>query len=84
MTVSKNYFFVSVVLLLFSIKSNAQSLTNARQHFISTKSDTVHIDTVSVIPGTFFMVNDSGNFIDTTVYKIDFAHALLLWNKSNS
>ncbi|HKR06360.1 MAG TPA: hypothetical protein VJY62_17125, partial [Bacteroidia bacterium] len=82
MTVYKNYFFVPVVLLFFFIKSNGQSLTNARQHFINAKSDSVSIDTVSIIPATFFLMDDSGSFIDSTAYKIDFAHALLIWNKS--
>jgi hypothetical protein len=76
--------FTVALLLTPAFAVNGQALTNARQHFIHVKSDSVVIDTVSIIPGTFFLVNDAGGFIDSAAYKIDFANAVLRWQKNNT
>ncbi|MEO5569686.1 MAG: hypothetical protein ABIS37_02055 [Bacteroidia bacterium] len=72
------------MLLFFAFESYAQTVTSARQHFITVKTDSVIIDTVSIIPGTFFILNDSGNFVDSTAYAIDYPNAVLRWKKDSS
>ncbi|MFI5220402.1 MAG: hypothetical protein ACHQNT_13035 [Bacteroidia bacterium] len=76
-------FFLVVIMLYFFINGNAQPISNARQHYISTKSDTVSIDSLSLIPQTFFLMNDSGIIINTASYTIDYSNALLIWNKNS-
>lgn len=69
-------------LLLVYIQATAQPVSNARQHYISTKTDSVIIDTLSLIPGTFFLINDSGVIADSSSYSLNYPNALLIWNKS--
>lgn len=74
---------VGVVLLFCSVGA-AQSITNARQHKVSVKADSVQVDTLSIIKGTFYMLDVSGNYIDTAAYTLDEAKAVLKWKKTGA
>ena len=84
MSVIKKYFFLLIVILFFTIACYAQPVSNVRQHYISTKIDSIKIDTLSIISGSFFIVTDAGVFLDSTTYSIDYANAVLRWKKNTS
>lgn len=77
----KKSFLVSTILFAFT-RANAQPVSNARQHYLTTKSDSLIIDTLSIIPGTFFLLNDDGKFLDSTTYILDNSKAMLIWQKN--
>jgi len=64
-------------------EGSSQRISNLRMAFISTVPDTVAIDSVSIIPGSAALWNDSV-MIDTAAYRLDFARAQIVWNKSDS
>ncbi len=57
--------------------------SNLRQHYINTKTDTVLIDTLSIIPHSFFITQD-GKFIDSTFFRLDETSSKLIWLKRDS
>jgi hypothetical protein len=71
-----------IFFLFTSVATYGQSLSNLRTKFISTVPDTVVMDTLSIAPGTFYMI--SGNeYIDTSAYNFDFVHAQIIWKKNS-
>ena len=72
----KNFFLV--VLLLSASSAMAQQLSNARQHFFLVDADTVKIDSLSIIPGSLFLLKN-GVAVDTANFKVDYAASLLIW-----
>ncbi len=60
----------------------AQSLSNLRRSVISTKVDTVQIDTLSIAPGTF-RVSNGEEAIDTAAFTLDFINSKLVWKKKS-
>ena len=71
MPLFKRISVVAGVMLLFCSASAAQSITNARQHAISVRVDSVQVDSLSIIKGTFYMLDESGSYIDTAAYILD-------------
>lgn len=72
-----------LVCLLCGLQLRAQQLSNLRQHFISVKTDTVTLDSMSIISGSFFIVEE-GKSIDTTSYHINYAESKLIWRKKTA
>ena len=66
------------MLLLSASSAMAQQLSNARQHFILVDADTVKIDSLSIIPGSLFLL-ENGVAVDTAHFKVDYAASLLIW-----
>lgn len=52
------------------------SLSNLRKKIINTRQDTLRLDSLSIVPGTFKMFN-----IDPGYYRLDDVNAILTWNK---
>lgn len=52
------------------------SLSNLREKIIGTRQDTLWLDSLSIVPGTFKMLN-----IDPAYYRLDDIKAILTWNK---
>jgi hypothetical protein len=69
------------MLLNFSIK--AQNGTNLRSKYISVAEDTIVIDTLTIVPGTFYLINVANEIIDASAYDIDLGTAQFIWNKHN-
>jgi hypothetical protein len=69
-------------LLLLSLCSGAQvplpgnQQSNLRQKFISTRADSLKIDSISILPISFLIEN-----ADTSAYRLDFVKAILYWKK---
>ena len=72
-----------MVLILSAATAQGQRLSNARQQFIVGISDTVQIDSVSIIPGSFFLLNN-GSVVDTGSYHVDYGAAKLIGLKHDS
>ncbi len=68
-------FFLALVFvqLLFAQK-NAAPISNLRKKYISTKTDFQRIDTTSIAPYTFSILNVPANY-----YRIDEVNAMLYW-----
>lgn len=69
---------VFIFLLSAPVFLYAQPLSNARQKYIPVKQDSISIDTLSIIPGTFFITG-----VDSSFYDFNFAKATLSWKKDN-
>lgn len=80
----KKYSFGCVFFLVAALKGYSQSASNVRQAFLNTRADTIKIDTLSIIPGSFFMINNDGSFIDTMAYFVNYSSAFLVWNKNST
>ncbi|MFH1320341.1 MAG: hypothetical protein ABII90_06795 [Bacteroidota bacterium] len=65
--------------ILFPFFLYSQELSNLRVKEIFTLSDTVKIDTLSIIANSISIVDANGKGIDTTCYTIDYINATLVW-----
>ncbi len=65
--------------LFFSVSVFAQS--NLRTKSISLSSDTVLIDTVSIVPGTLSIKDALEQIVKTEYSTIDYPKALLIWKR---
>lgn len=74
---------VLVIALLCGGLSNAQQLSNLRQHSVSVKADTVKLDSLSIINESFFMVAN-GLPIDTGAYQLNIGESKLIWKKNST
>ncbi len=59
----------------------AQYLNNAHVRRLIVKGDTLRVDTLSIIPGSFALMNDEGILLDASFYKINYAEGLLYLNR---
>jgi hypothetical protein len=48
---------------------------------IEIKNDTIHLDTLSIVPGSFILRASDGTLLDTSYYKISYADAKVILNK---
>ncbi|MGI8892853.1 MAG: hypothetical protein ACR2GN_05270 [Bacteroidia bacterium] len=77
------YILTFILLLVLSFYSKAQTGSNLRSKNISVVQDTVLLDTLTIVPGSFYLINESNEIIDTSAYKVDLASAQLVWIKNN-
>lgn len=63
-----------IVFLISALTSWAQLKSNARVKNISTQSDTVYFDSLSVDPNTFLMTG-----VDASAYGVNFSEGYLIW-----
>lgn len=72
-----------IIILLWccclSVSAWAQDFSNLRMKTISIHADTIELDTLSIIPGSFLI-----NGIDSGAFVIISEKALLIWNKNNA
>ena len=62
----------------------AQNLSNLRTKYISTRSDSIQLDTLSLIPGSFYIINSANQLLDTGFYKLDEVKGILKWKKQTA
>jgi hypothetical protein len=69
---------VAILLLTLAARAQApaQLRSNLRQQKIAVTTDTLRLDTLSIIPKTFTIPG-----IDSADYELDFINALLIWKK---
>lgn len=75
------------LLFLFILITGASAYTqvvskNFRTKTVFPKSDTISIDTVSIYPANFKILDANNELIDATNYKIDYTNATLILKKS--
>jgi hypothetical protein len=77
--------FRKTILLLFVFASCyhalAQVTSNRHNKKILVTSDSVTLDTLSIIPGTVLIQNNNGNIIDTSGYTLDYAKGILIFKQ---
>ncbi len=70
-----------ILICLLGISSHAQSTSrNFRTKTLLVKNDTLRIDSVSINPYNFKVLDSAKQVIDSTNYKADFATAILILN----
>ncbi len=69
------------LLMLLPTLAQAQTGSNLHTQYISTAKDTVQLDSLSIIPGSFFIHNAAGDSVAENLYTFDFINAQLIWNR---
>ena len=71
---------IGIIWLLFSFGASAQNLSNLRTRTLALSTDTLHIDTLSIVPATLkATLPHTQTPLDTTTYSIHYEKALLIW-----
>ena len=73
----KNRLLLILLCLLgiqFGLAQQNPSLSNLRKKKLPVVSDTLHLDTLSIVPGTFFISD-----VDSSKYLLDIFNAMLIW-----
>jgi hypothetical protein len=69
------FFFLVIPLLSYS-------QSNLRAKYISLKADTITLDSVSIVPNSFFVMGKQG-IADSSAYSIDPVKSILIWKKNS-
>jgi len=73
------YRFVQISIFIFiSLGLNAQSYKNQRIKRVSEITDTIRVDTLSIIPKSCFILDEKSKIIDTSLFKVDYSKAILI------
>jgi len=75
--------FPVLFLLLFPLFCIAQQSGGKRSFEVSTTKDSIELDTLSIIPGTFKAGFTNGFTLDSTLCKLDWSNATLILLKKN-
>ena len=66
--------------LTFFVDSlSAQGLSNLRNKYIQTGTDSIQLDTLSIIPGSFYIIEKSGQVLDSSFYILDEIEGKFIW-----
>ena len=76
--------FLPLFTFLLCLSASAQRLSNLRVKTISLNPDTILLDSVSIVPNSFFVIDDQNNWIDTSAYLIDAVNAKFFWKKNSA
>jgi hypothetical protein len=76
----KKYLFFFILLFPFLVKAQEQSNFRLRQ--LKATGDTIQLDTLSIVPGSFKLTDQNGNEVDTSSYSIDAAKGILILHKN--
>ena len=71
---------ITVLLLLLFAGAFAQLHDNSRLKAVVPLSDTLQLDTLSLVPYSVQITDRHQHRIDTTAYRVDYFHARLRWN----
>jgi hypothetical protein len=77
----KSYLLLIVIMLPFTLK--AQSWSNMRLKKILVTSDSLKIDSLSIIPNSLMLSDSIGNKIDTASFYVDYAKALVIFKNKD-
>ncbi len=72
-----------IVFIFIGLQLHGQRLTNLCRHAVAVRSDTITVDTLSIVPGSFLLI-DGVKSIDTSAYRLLYAEGKLVWNKSSA
>src|ERR1044071_8716970 len=74
--------FLSLVAFILIPLISFSQLSSLRVKSISTKADTVSLDTLSIAPSSLILM-DNEKVVDTSAYQLDFNKSILTWNKKS-
>jgi hypothetical protein len=74
----RNIIVIITISLLSALSGFSQDLSNYRSKKIILSSDTVQMDTLSIIPGSLIVRNVNGNRIDSTEYQVLFTEGKMV------
>ena len=77
-------FLLFSVVFFMTLHAGAQSLSNLRSRPLGTDMDTVLIDTLSLVPNSFYLINSKNQLVDTSAYGIDEISGTLFWKKNSA
>lgn len=72
---------ISVFIILPTLIVNGQNLSNLREIQISTKEDTIIIDTLPIIPNSIWVKNKLGYAVNEQYYQVNELESLFIWKK---
>jgi len=70
-----------ILLVVFSLSSYAQNLSNIRSKVIAIQSDSIYIDTLSIVPGSEILTIRHQKIPDS-LYTFDYSNSLLILNQN--
>ncbi len=73
-------FFPALFFILIPLVSFSQ-LSNLRVKFIPVDQDSVLLDTLSIVPNSFFIMGDNGA-LDSSAFTVDAVKSIVVWNKN--
>ena len=81
MVVKFKYIFFSFALLLFGYIASAQSSDIVRSTYIQNYKDTIHLDSLIIIPSSFEITNSTGQTLDTALYELIYSQSKIVLSK---
>ncbi|MCK5080020.1 MAG: hypothetical protein KAR09_08750 [Bacteroidales bacterium] len=75
---NRSFVYISLVIFLLSFSASAQKLSNLRMKPVMLDRDTILLDSLSMVPGSFRLQYPDGKPVDTSLYNIDAVSSLLL------
>ena len=70
---------IFITLFLFGYFIQTQAQTNLKQKYYFVKSDTLYLDTLSLIPGTIH-ITSKNEALDSSTYKINYPLKAIIFN----
>ncbi len=65
-------------MVMWCVETQAQDFSNFRMKTLALKSDTMRLDTLSIVPHSLLITLPDGSSLDTATYRIDYAQGLLI------
>ncbi|MBP6334088.1 MAG: hypothetical protein KA444_01355 [Bacteroidia bacterium] len=59
----------------------AQSMSNLRSRYIQVSSDSIQLDSLSLVPGSFYILNENGELLDSSHYELNEIEGIFRWKK---
>lgn len=69
-------------LLFFCVDAFAQYSGSGRIKQFSAAGDTIRLDTLSLVPGSFKLRTAEGSLLDTSYYKVNYAEGIVILNRA--
>jgi len=76
-------FLVLILLVIGSLQGKAQQISNLRYRYVSLRQDSIKIDSLSIIPGSVALWNDT-LLMDPAAYHLDESRSILTWNRNST
>lgn len=70
------------LILILSLSSAAQSLSNFRSQTITVKQDSLQLDSLSLVPASLIVSSEDGKVIDRKLYQLNESKALIIFSET--
>lgn len=81
---SKGFLPLFLLLILFQPAASAQGWSNQRYKSFNTSTDTLTIDSLSLVPGTVQVFDKNRQALDTSCFEVDWVNAKIILSKKNT